>query len=522
MLRKLRIVLAVTVSTLVTLLFLDFTGMLHLWFGWLAKTQLIPAILENETALIIIVLLTIIFGRVYCSVICPLGVMQDAYSNIADRRKKNRFRYSKAINWLRYGVLALFIAASAAGLSIIFSLFDPYAAYGRIASSLFAPLYRLGNNFMTFFAERAGSYAFYSTDVWIKGWIVFGIALATFIVLGILAWRNGRTYCNTICPVGTILGFISKYSLFKLTVNADKCNGCELCARNCKASCLNSKENKIDYSRCVNCFNCIEKCKSGAISYSFQMPFKKKNIEADTVSNENNGGLSRRNLLSLLGMLAATQTLKAQQQVPLLNVDGGLTPLEAKKAPKRQTHIAPPGAESLEHIHQHCTACQLCISACPNNVLRPSMKLSTLMQPEMSFEKGYCRPECVECSSVCPTGAIKRITVPEKSVISIGQAVWVEESCIVNRDKVQCNVCEVKCPAQAIVMRRLEPENRNSPPPLPPSGQMPPFSMRPVILKVPVVDKEKCIGCGACEHLCPVRPLSAIYVEGNERHREIW
>jgi formate hydrogenlyase subunit 6/NADH:ubiquinone oxidoreductase subunit I len=125
------------------------------------------------------------------------------------------------------------------------------------------------------------------------------------------------------------------------------------------------------------------------------------------------------------------------------------------------------------------------------------------MQPEMSFEKGYCRPECIECSSVCPTNAIKAITTAQKSVIAVGSAVWIEQNCIVLKDKEQCDVCEVKCPTEAIVMRKLEPENDNS-------------------LKVPAIDTEKCIGCGACEYLCPARPFSAIYVEGKVEHREIW
>ena len=509
MLRKIRIFLAVTVFTLVTLLFLDFTGTLHLWFGWLAKIQLIPAILAVNIVAIIILLLTGIFGRVYCSVICPLGIMQDGISNLAGRRKgkKSRFGYSKAKNWLRYSLLVLFVVALVAHITAISTLLDPYAAYGRIASNLFAPIYRSGNNLLALFAERVDSYAFYSTDVWIKSCTVFGVAIATLAVVGILAWRNGRTYCNTICPVGTLLGSVTINPichLFKITFDVDKCTGCELCERNCKASCLNSKEHKIDYSRCVTCFNCIEKCKSGAINYKLRPFGKKKKVETTTVSvQSDNDGLSRRSVLSLLGILAAGQAIRAQQQAPLLNVDGGLAPIEDKIAPARQTPIVPPGAESLRNMKNHCTACQLCVSACPNSVLRPSKKTATFMQPEMSFEKGYCRPECIECSSVCPTGAIKSVTAAQKSVIAVGSAVWIEKNCIVLRDNVQCNLCEVKCAPQAIVMRKLEPEKRNS-------------------LEVPVIDKEKCTGCGACEYLCPARPFSAIYVEGNVRHHEIW
>ena len=124
------------------------------------------------------------------------------------------------------------------------------------------------------------------------------------------------------------------------------------------------------------------------------------------------------------------------------------------------------------------------------------------MQPEMSYERGYCRPECVECSLVCPTAAIKPVTTADKSAISIGYAVWIEENCVVNRDEIQCNNCERHCPTGAITLVARDPEYKDS-------------------LKIPVVDKELCIGCGACENLCPARPFSAIYVEGNLRHHTI-
>jgi len=496
MIKKIRKFVAFIFFLLVTLLFLDFTGTLHHWFGWLAKVQFIPAVLAaNVVVLICLILFTFLFGRIYCSVICPLGILQDGVSNIAGRKKKNRFRYSQAKSWLRYSVLALFIIVVIAHLSVAVSILDPYAAFGRIASNLFAPIYHLGNNLL---AERVNSYAFYSIDIWIKSWGVFGVAVVTFIAVGILAWRSGRTYCNTICPVGTIFGFISKFSLFKFTFNADKCTKCKACERACKSSCIDVNTMNIDYSRCVTCFNCIEKCKFGAMSYTPVKIGKKKNIESTAEKQSEQGGVTRRNVLSILGMLAITGTIKAQQ----LHVDGGLAEIEDKKIPNRKTPIVPAGAIAARHMKRHCTACQLCVSACPNNVLRPSTKLETFMQPEMSFERGYCRPECTECSQVCPTSAIKPITAADKSAISIGFAVWIKDNCIVNRDEVQCRNCERHCPTGAITLVARDAENDKS-------------------LKIPVIDKELCIGCGACEYLCPARPFSAIYVEGNVIHHSI-
>ena len=499
MLRKIRITAASIFFVLITMLFLDFTGVFHRCFGWIAKIQFIPALLAVHVVIIVtLVILTLLFGRLYCAVICPLGTFQDAVSNISGRRKgkKNRFTYSPAKSWLRYSVLGLFIIAIVAGISVIVSLLDPYAAFGRMASNFLNPVYRLGNNLLATLAERADSYAFYTVDVWIKGCLTFGIAAATFIVIAVLAWRNGRTYCNTICPVGTVLGFLSKFSIFRLALDTDKCKSCKICEHSCKASCIDVETMKIDHSRCVTCFNCIDKCKSDAIHYAPRKMGKKKEVAATAEMTAE--GVSRRNALSILGILAIGSTVKAQQ----LHVDGGLAAIEEKKIPNRKTPIAPPGASSLSNMKSHCTACQLCISACPNSVLRPSNQLTTLMQPEMSFERGYCRPECTKCSKVCPTGAIKPITSADKSAIAIGLAVWIKDNCVVNTDEVQCNNCQRHCPTGAITLVNKDPDDSNS-------------------LKIPTIDKELCIGCGACENLCPARPFSAIYVEGYQRHHTV-
>lgn len=156
MLRTIRLTTAFICFTLVTLLFLDFTGTLHTWFGWLAKIQFLPAVLAlNLGVVLLLIALTWIFGRVYCSVICPLGIFQDVVSWLAGKRKKNRFRYSPALSWLRYGVMVIFILAMISGLGAWAALIAPYSAYGRIASNLFAPLWQWGNNFLAYLAEWA-------------------------------------------------------------------------------------------------------------------------------------------------------------------------------------------------------------------------------------------------------------------------------------------------------------------------------------------------------------------------------
>lgn len=491
MLRKIRIIAAALCFTLITLLFLDFTGTIHAWFGWLAKVQFLPAILAlNVGVIVFLVALTLLFGRVYCSVICPLGVMQDIISWFAGRRKKNRFSYSPAKNWLRYAVLAIFIVTLAAGFGAVALLVAPYSAFGRIAQNLFAPLWKWGNNLLAYIAERVDSYAFYSTDVVVGSWATFAVAVVTLIVLAVLAWRNGRTYCNTICPVGTVLGALSRFSLLKPVIDTDKCINCGLCARKCKASCIDAKNHSIDYSRCVVCMDCLESCNKGAIKYTLRKG-------SATPAAAAPADKSRRNFLVGAGLLA-TSAAKAQE----MKLDGGYATIIAKQSPFKNRALTPPGSLSARNMAAHCTGCQLCVAVCPTQVLRPSADLTTFMQPEMSYEKGYCRPECNKCSQVCPTGAIKPISVEEKSSIQLGHAEWVRDNCVVITDDVECGNCQRHCPTGAITMILSDYRDTKS-------------------RKIPSVNKHLCIGCGACENLCPARPFSAIRVKGYINHRTI-
>lgn len=572
MLRIIRITLAAICFVAVTLLFLDFTGTLHLWFGWLAKIQFLPAVLAlNFVVIAILLVLTLLFGRIYCSVICPLGIFQDCVSNLSSRRKgkKARFSYSKEIKWLRYGVLVLFVIALVAGLNALVALLAPYSAYGRMVQSLLAPVWQWGNNLFAWIAERQDSYAFVTKDVWLKSLPTLIVAAVTFVVVVVLAWRNGRTYCNTICPVGTTLSFFSRFAMFRPVIDKSKCKSCHACERKCKAACIDVENHKIDYSRCVDCFDCIDSCRLGALKYRFawgrgvgsgstgaktpqNAPVGSKMTSDESKNGQNrssaaptpvaepvvrqgsptaeatdNGkGVStidatspvaepveatdkgRRaflvggaaviggSLLSSIPMRAEEEEIKDKKR------DGGFAEVLPKKAPNRKTPITPFGSESVEKFYKHCTACQLCVTVCPNNVLRPSSRLEHLMQPEMSFEKGYCRPECVKCSEVCPAGAILKITPEEKTEWKVGTAGVDYDLCVVNRDGVSCGNCAHHCPVGAIRMVRKNPDDEKSP-------------------RIPSVNEEKCIGCGACENLCPSRPISAITVNGYSVHHNV-
>lgn len=499
-LKRLRITLAVLFFAGITLLLLDFTGALHLWLGWMAKIQFLPAVMALNVAVIaVLILLTLLFGRIYCSVICPLGVFQDGVAHLRVknlRRRGNRrpYGHSKEKKWLRYTVWVFFVAALVIGIQALVALLAPYSAWGRIVQNLFQPIYIWGNNLLAAIAERADSYAFYSREVWMRSLPTFIIAAVTLVAIVVLAWRGGRTYCNTICPVGTTLSFFSRFAMFRPVIDTEKCRNCKVCEHNCKASCIDIDNHKIDYSRCVDCFNCLDDCKFGALKYRFAWgrTAKEDSPAAESATGSSaTGPNARRAFITGAALAAGSIALSAQEK----KTDGGLAHIIDKKSPEREVPLTPPGSKSVRDFYSRCTACQLCVAGCPNNVLRPSATLEHLMQPEMSFEKGYCRPECTRCSELCPTGAIVQITREEKTRYHIGLAHINRELCVAESGT-HCNNCARHCPTAAIEM-------------IPDGSET---------IHRPVINENLCIGCGACENLCPVRPISAITVNGRHNH----
>ena len=493
-LRGIRIAAACIFLAGITLLFM---GIGADWWGWMAKLQFLPAVLRtigsatflNLAVVAGIIALTLIFGRIYCSVICPLGVFQDfiiwfkrrnglvrhkelsEYKVNAESDRSGQqagkepvlkatvkhFAYSPERKIVRYGFLALTIAAMIAGIQVFVALIAPYSAYGKIVRGIVA-----------------------TSDGSSLSLTVTGLLLLLIII--ICALFGGRIWCNTVCPVGTVLGLFSRFALLKPRIDAEKCVHCGRCVRGCKSSCIDGDKLSIDYSRCVDCFDCIGRCKEGAISYG--LPVARKKEEAGTEK-----GVSRRKFLGIAAMLAGAGL--AESTVAKAADQGGFAPVTPKQTPGRAGRIVPPGAKSADNFYDKCTACQLCVTACPNNVLRPSSDLQHFLQPEAGYENGFCRPECVECSQVCPAGAILPVSVEEKSQIHIGRAKVNPDQCI------DCGNCAHHCPTGAIRMLKIEGYDRPK----------------------PVVMEEVCIGCGACEYLCPVRPISAITVDGLQTHR---
>lgn len=461
MLKKIRVALAWLFWAGITLLLLDSSGVLQKWLGWMPKVQFLPAVMAVNSAVVIsLVLLTLLFGRIYCSVICPLGILQDGISFLGKGKNKTPFKYKKELKWLRYGIWAAFVIVFVLGIQWAVALLAPYSAYGRMIQSLRHP--------------------YLATAI---------TAAVTLAVVFALSFKGGRTYCNAICPVGTTLSFFSRFAMFRPVINTSKCVNCGLCEKKCKASCIDSANHRIDYSRCVDCFDCMENCHAKALTYGFAW---KKEIP-DQVGGDNGRRAFVAGTVMAVGA-AALKEIEAKAQGGK-KLDGGFAEILPKAAIDRETPITPPGSKSVKDFYRRCTACQLCVAQCPNKVLRPSTDLEHLMQPEMGYEKGFCRPECTLCSEVCPSGAITKINREEKTAYHIGTASVNPELCISANGKSRCGKCASMCPVGAIMMVDT------------PEGH-----------KRPAVSEEVCIGCGACEQYCPSRPISAITVNGKEVH----
>lgn len=487
MLRKIRISISIVLLTLITFYFLDFAEILPNAFHALAYIQFVPAVLSLSFFIVaVLIVLTLLFGRIYCSTICPMGTFQDVATAVSKRwgKKKKRFRFSPAKTILRWAIVAVTIITLCCGFTAVLGILDPYSAYGRISTHVFKPVYMQGNNLLESVCSYFDNYTFYRVDASILSISSFVIGLVTFLLIGFLAWKHGRTWCNTICPVGTVLGFLSRFSWYKIRINESRCTHCGLCATKCKASCLNSKEQTVDYSRCINCFDCLDACKEKALVYT--RPLTKQEPIRENASK-------RRFLLTGLTTMAVAPQLMAQTKEIVAAMGHG-------KAYRKENPITPPGSVDLEHFQKQCTSCHLCVSKCPSHVLKPAFMeygLGGIMQATVSFEKGFCNFDCTVCGDVCPTGAIKPLSIEKKHLTQMGYVVFIKENCIVYTDGTSCGACSEHCPTQAIAMVEYK------------DG-----------LTIPEVNTDICVGCGGCEYVCPSRPFRAVHIEGNSVQKE--
>ena len=471
----------------------------------LARWQLLPALLAgNVLAVIVLVLLTLCFGRAYCSILCPLGLFQDFVSFLAERRKGGKRRYAyRQESWkLRYGVLAVLVLGLLGGAAAVPLLLDPYTIFGRIATHLFAPVVHSGANQLIRWqmAYDGPDLGLARTDVVTFGTIAVLVAAAYLVVISVVAWRHGRLYCQAFCPVGTLLGTVSRHAVLHLHFGAG-CISCGLCAKSCPSSCIDVPHHRIDASRCIDCFTCVSVCPKGALA--FGRPSKETITTSNAGSTQNLPNASRQpgesdnpNQPNAAPSLTRRQMI-AGSALATLAAAGALTKgaRGTALAAAHEKVVRPPGALSYATFSERCTGCHLCVASCPQGILRPAnleYGLGGIFQPRLDFTDGYCDPACTRCSDICPAGAITPVAPEKKKTLKIGTALYRPDTCVILTEGRTCGHCAEVCPIHAIEMA----DDGN--------GHL-----------LPKVHHRRCIGCGSCEYHCPAQP-KAIRVAGKE------
>jgi ferredoxin-type protein NapF len=495
-LKSLRVVASLGFLAMYFLIFVDFTGLIPATFAkQFISLQLIPAGLHAYhgavSALVIflgICLVTITFGRIYCSTLCPLGIMQDVIAGIQRLfRKKLKFQAQKDLKVLRYGILGLAALSFFYSAGLFLAYLDPYSNFGRISAMLFKPVVMLGNNALAFFAQKMNWYAIAHYDYKFPELSTILYSLAFLGLLTLLTLRGGRLFCNTLCPVGAFLGLLSRFSFFRIRIDETACKSCGVCEWKCKAGCIDKAAKTVDMERCVMCFNCMVTCPT---SVMYLRPGRPTRKEGRKVSNrEKPVDEKRRDLLLGFSALGLTTFLPEEKVIQVYK--------ESLIKVNRQNPVTPPGSAAAYQFHHNCTACYLCISKCPTQVLQPSVieyGLAGFMQPVFNFKYGFCNYECTECSAVCPTGALQPVDRENKKLLQLGTAKFIKDNCVVYTQGTDCGACSEHCPTKAV--------------------SMVPYKN----LLAPQVTEEYCIGCGACEYACPTKPHKAIYVEGLPLH----
>lgn len=360
-----------------------------------------------------LLLMTLLFGRIYCSTLCPLGLYQEMLMFCF--RSKTSFQKKRPY---KYFLAAAIFGALVGGTAYLVSLTDPYTWVGSAAGG-----------------------------TW------FGVIL--LVLIAVLVWFKGRIFCANICPVGTVLGLFAKHAINQIRLKADDCVACGLCVSKCPTGSIDIQNKTVNNETCVKCFKCLNACKRGGLSYG-RMPSETAAFSP-----------VRRKLL-VSGAVVA---------VFALAVKGGIEISKAAAARIKKV-ILPPGADSPETFVNRCLNCNLCVQNCPMKII--SKANEEFPAVHISYSDRFCAYDCNKCSQICPSGAIKRLSLAEKQKLQMGKAVLEEDKCI------KCGLCVMKCPRQIIKKQ---------------DGGFPQISA------------EECIGCGVCQSACPVKAITIFAVE---------
>lgn len=400
---------------------------------------------------LILIVITLLLGRVFCSFVCPLGAMIDGFDLLVGRIKPSKID----LKYLKYCVLIFVLAISITGGALVY-FFDPMMIIGRSFTGILRP-----------------GIAFFAGRHILQNGFLFLVILVVILSLSLI---QKRFWCGNLCPLGAMLGVFSRLSLLRFRIKHD-CDECEVCAGLCPTRAIDVKAREISQFECVRCMNCLTDCSKRKIDLGFGLPLAKvRSLD-----------LSRRQFIASVGLgIVITPILK--------------TEIFSKINPARV--IRPPGAIPENQFLSACIRCGECIKLCPTNGLQPVIfetGVSGLFTPRLQARIGGCERYCNGCGQVCPTGAIRKLSLEEKSYARLGTAVLHKEMCLAWEQDKLCLICDEACPFNAINSRLVE--------------------IMGVKLVRPIINEELCTGCGICESRCPISGPAAIEVlpTGEER-----
>ena len=436
--------------------------LMHLQFGG-ALVSLVTAFSCIGLAVVgVTVILTYFFGRFYCSVFCPFGILQDLIGFVF-RCKRSLYRNLRKT---RYVVAFLCVGLLLGGSSLGFVVLGPYSNFGSIVTAV------------VLWVREGFSGA--SVAFWVDA------LLPLLVIVALVIWKR-RVFCTTLCPVGTVLGLFAKHGVYRMSIS-DACVDCGLCQSVCPVGCIDSASRSVDNERCVRCMNCTAVCCFGAVALG-----RGSRLVAATVTSADDSAsvdVSRRAFCVDGAVAVAALALGASGGYALSRLAGGVQAASGALSPVADGGAAaasgtclmmPPGGGVWSRFSAKCISCQLCVAVCPSGIIVPGNTVDGGVRIDLSH--GYCRYDCNRCNEVCPTDALLPLSLAEKQKTQIGVASFSAEHCRTVQDEQECGLCVKACPTGALELRTF------------PTG-----------LSIPRLTASKCIGCGACQDVCPVSP----------------
>ena len=451
---------------------------------WLSPTDtwlpfLFPAI--------VVLAVTVLLGRVFCGWVCPLGTTIDMFDHLLFRKRKQRLSHLNRPAW-KYYILGAVLVAALFGTQLAWML-DPIPLLTRTCATVAYPLaigaYNLGVISGRPLLKALGL-RLYPTDV-APTFALNLVVLLIFVAIIGLSLISRRYWCRTLCPLGALLAFVGRFGLISRKVEG--CVKCRRCVGECKMGAIPEPEEGGDYQRalaseCIQCYDCLVCPQEGISAIGFHRP-RSPALAGPPVEVH----VSKRHFIASLGLGALYGIAAA--------TGGGRRPTHGRL-------IRPPGAiirtpEGIRNMTERefrdlCLRCGECMKACITGGIQPAVceaGFDGLFTPILVPKIGHCEQSCTACGDVCPTGALRRFLVEEKKDIKLGLATIHQDKCLAWRkgDLYKlCLVCDEHCPYDAVKLTMYEGEKR------------------------PVVDADVCVGCGQCEHECPIRPEAAIVV----------